>query len=102
MRIVPVALSLALALGVGAGLAPEPARAANGDAACRKTLTNLYLDSVSSEGTRGDAISDGYYGNEPNEVDGRTVPSPSPDPKVTDPVSGAVIEGASWVSSSRP
>jgi len=96
MRIVTVALSLMFALGVGTGLAPEPARAAKGDAECRKTLTNLYLDSVSTEGTRGDAISDGYYGNEPNEVDGRTVPSQSPGPKVTDPVTGAVIQGDSW------
>src|SRR5687768_12959998 len=96
MRIVTVALSLAVALGVGAGLAPESVTAAKGDAECRKTLTNLYLDSVSTEGTRGDAISDGYYGNEPNEVDGQTVPSQSPGPKVTDPATGEVIEGASW------
>jgi len=95
MRTLTVALSLAFALGLGAGLAPEPASAAKGDAACQQGITDLYLASVDTEGTRGDAISDGYYGNEPNEVDGQTVPSQSPGPKVT-LADGTVVKGASW------
>lgn len=63
-----------------------------------------------SEGTVGDCISDGFYGNEPNLVDpfapggpeeqppgsvaGRVVPSQSPGPLVTNP-DGTVREGAS-------
>ena len=63
-----------------------------------------------SEGTVGDCISDGFYGNEPNLVDpfapggpeeqqpgsvaGRVVPSQSPGPFVTNP-DGTVREGAS-------
>ena len=61
--------------------------------------------------TVGDCISDGFYGNEPNIVGpfapggpaeqppgskgGRVVPSQSPGPQVTDPVTGEVRPGDS-------
>jgi hypothetical protein len=61
---------------------------------CRQALHDLYI-AGSEEGTVGDFISDGFYGNEPNEVDGHTVPSQSPGPKVTNP-DGSVRPGASW------
>jgi hypothetical protein len=81
-----------------------------GDAACRQFILELYIASVGEEGTRGDAISDGFYGNEPNMADGSTggpseqepgtnggnvLPSQSPGPKVTLP-DGSVVQGSSW------
>lgn len=65
---------------------------------------------LAQEGTVGDCISDGFYGNEPNiigpfapggpeeqepgDAAGRVVPSQSPGPFVTNP-DGSVREGAS-------
>ena len=45
---------------------PGVAAAAPGDADCRKAVIDIYLATVDEEGTRGDAISDGFFGNEPN------------------------------------
>lgn len=91
---------------------PGVAAAAPGDADCRKDTTDLLIATVwgSDEGTRGDAISDGFYGNEPNiegpaadggpseqepgTKAGRVVPSQSPGPKVTQ--GGQVVDGSSW------
>ena len=79
--------------------------------ACRQAVHQQLIAS-SSEGTVGDAISDGFYGNEPNIVDpyvpdagpnelppgsvaGRVVPSQSPGPKKT-LGDGTVVQGSSW------
>ena len=86
------------------------AAAPNERGECRQGVHDSLVAS-SSEGTQGDAISDGFYGNEPNIVDpftpggpeeqepgnkgGRVVPSQSPGPKVTNP-DGSVRDGASW------
>jgi hypothetical protein len=83
---------------------------ANANGQCAQGIHD-YLVTNSDEGTVGDAISDGFYGNEPNIVDpyapggpseqdpgtqaGRVVPSQSPGPKVTDP-DGTVHRGATW------
>lgn len=42
----------------------------------------------------GYCISDGFYGNQPNHVDGQVVPSQSPGPKKTLP-DGTVVDGNS-------
>jgi hypothetical protein len=42
--------------------------------------------------TVGDCISDGFYGNEPNVVDGHIVASQSPGPKKT-LLDGSVVQG---------
>lgn len=77
-------------------------------------LVKGIIASGSTEGTYGDAVSDGFYGNEPNIIDphksgvglkeanqedpgsvaGRAVPSQSPGQKVTNP-DGTVRDGAS-------
>lgn len=79
---------------------------------CRQDARDAVIALFSPvEGTMGDAISDGWYGNEPNivgpfepggpseqepgTVGGRVVPSQSPGPKVTNP-DGSVRDGASW------
>ena len=110
MRTMIFALSLAVALGIGIGLAPRSVSAGKGDAECRKAVIDSYLEAEGEEGTRGDAISDGFYGNEPNMANGapggpseqepgtkggNVVPSQSPGPKVTNP-DGSVRDGASW------
>ena len=48
---------------------------------CRQQAHDLFV-SLSSEGTRGDFMSDVIFGNEPNEAAGQTVPSQSPGPFV--------------------
>jgi hypothetical protein len=74
---------------------PGAAGAAPADnGACRQGVHDTLI-TLSEEGTVGDFISDGFYGNEPNEVAGHTVPSQSPGPKVTLP-DGTVVVGSSW------
>jgi len=87
------------ALACGALVLPAAIFAApsdNGD--CRQAVHDLLVTS-SAEGTMGDAISDGFYGNEPNpeppNPGGGTLPSQSPGPKVTNP-DGTVSPGNSW------
>lgn len=59
------------------------------------------LVTFSEEGTVGDYVSDGFYGNEPNpeppNPGGETLSSPSPGPKVTLP-DGSVVDGPTWGS----
>lgn len=43
----------------------------------------------------GYCVSDIFYGNQPNLVDGHVVPSQSPGPKKTDPMTGEVVPGNS-------
>jgi hypothetical protein len=86
----PLVALVAALLSVPATAVAAPS--SNG--ACRQAVHDLLI-AGSSEGTVGDFISDGFYGNEPNEVDGQTVPSQSPGPKVTNP-DGSVRAGASW------
>jgi hypothetical protein len=82
-----------------------------GEGECAQSLHDLGL--LSSEGTVGDAISDGFYGNEPNTVDYNSDPnagpsevepgdnaggvdsSQSPGPKVMLP-NGEVVAGSSY------
>ncbi len=101
---------LATAAAVAVTVAAPDAPAANERRECLQAHHDTLVAS-SPEGTQGDAISDGFYGNEPNIVDpfapggpneqepgsqaGRVVPSQSPGPKVTNP-DGTVREGASW------
>jgi|SRR5687768_4499078 len=89
---------------------PGVASAASANGECRQGVHDTLV-AGSTEGTVGDFISDGFYGNEPNIVDpfapggpseqepgtkgGRVVPSQSPGPKVTNP-DGSVRQGASW------
>jgi hypothetical protein len=61
---------------------PAVAQAApNENGQCRQDANDLFV-ALSSEGTRGDFMSDVIFGNEPNEVNGKTVPSQSPGPFV--------------------
>ena len=84
-------LGTALVVPATAGAAPS----SNGQ--CRQDAKAAVIAALSpDEGTMGDAISDGFYGNEPNQVDGHTVPSQSPGPKVTNPDTGEVTRGATW------
>jgi len=78
-------------------LVPATAAAApSAKGQCRQDAKDATIALLSpDEGTMGDAVSDGFYGNEPNEVDGHTVPSQSPGPKVTLP-DGTVVNGSSW------
>ena len=93
------ALAAVMAFSVPAGAA--------GKGECFQWVRDV-IETWSSEGTTGDAISDGLYGNEPNvlgqdpdgpsEVEpgsgaGSVVPSQSPGPKVTLP-DGSVVQGA--------
>jgi hypothetical protein len=83
-------LGTALLVPATAGAAPS----AKGQ--CRQDVKAVVIATLSpDEGTMGDAVSDGFYGNEPNQVDGHTVPSQSPGPKVTLP-DGTVVNGSSW------
>lgn len=67
---------LALALPAVAQAAPSD----NGQ--CRQDANDLFV-ALSSEGTRGDFMSDVIFGNEPNEgPNGETVPTQSPGPFV--------------------
>ena len=85
------AVAGALVIGTtGAAMA-----APNYNGACRQAVRDIVVAS-SEEGTMGDAISDGFYGNEPNEVDGHTVPSQSPGLLVTDRATGEVSRGGTW------
>ena len=90
-------LVLTAAFGV-ALLVPATAGAAPSDKGqCRQDAKAVVIATLSpDEGTMGDAVSDGFYGNEPNEVNGQTVPSQSPGPFVTDPNTGEVSRGATW------
>ncbi len=68
-------VALALALPAVAQAAP------NENGQCRQNANDLFV-AASSEGTRGDFMSDVIFGNEPNEVNGKTVPTQSPGPFV--------------------
>ena len=86
-------------LACGALVLPAALFAApSGKGSCRQAVHDFLVTS-STEGTMGDAISDGFYGNEPNpeppNPGGGTVPSQSPGPKVTLP-NGTVVDGNSW------
>jgi hypothetical protein len=90
---------LVTAFALGALAIPATMFAAPSDkGACRQATHDLIVAS-SEEGTYGDAISDGFYGNEPNpqppNPGGGTEPSQSPGPKVTLP-DGTVVDGNSW------
>lgn len=67
---------------------------------CRQDVRDLLV-TLSEEGTVGDYVSDGFYGNEPNpeppNPGGGTLPSQSPGPKVTLP-DGSVVDGPTWGS----
>lgn len=67
---------------------------------CRQDVRDLLV-TLSEEGTVGDYVSDGFYGNEPNpeppNPGGGTLPSQSPGPKVT-LQDGSVVDGPTWGS----
>lgn len=65
---------------------PAVAQAAPGDKGqCRQNFNDAFV-AASSEGTRGDFMSDVIFGNEPNEgPNGETVPTQSPGPFVNNP-----------------
>lgn len=98
------AAAVAAAIAIPGALAvPAAGAAPNANGACRQAVHDLLVAS-SSEGTVGDAVSDGIYGNEPNvtntntnddlgpnQVDpgsgaGFIEPSLSPGPKVNNPL----------------
>jgi hypothetical protein len=86
-------------LACGALVLPAAIFAAPSDkGACRQGV-HAALVALSEEGTVGDYVSDGFYGNEPNpeppNPGGGTEPSQSPGPKVTNP-DGSVSPGNSW------
>jgi hypothetical protein len=88
--VLTAAFAAALALPAVAGAAPSD------KGQCRQDAKAVVIATLSpDEGTMGDAVSDGFYGNEPNEVGGQTVPSQSPGPKVTLP-DGSVVQGPTW------
>lgn len=89
--------ALALCVAVLAVAAPVALAAPSDNGQCRQDANDLFV-SLSSEGTRGDFMSDVIFGNEPNIVSpfapggpneqepgtqaGRVVPSQSPGPFV--------------------
>ncbi len=98
------------AMGAVLFAVPATAGAAPSDnGACRQFVHDATV-AASTEGTRGDFVSDVFYGNEPNIVGpfapggpseqepgtkgGRVVPSQSPGPKVTTP--GGVVAGPTF------
>lgn len=90
MKKVTAALTAALALAATPAALAEPSESG----ACRQEVRDALV-ALSEEGTMGDFVSDGFYGNEPNELNGQTVPSQSPGPFVTNP-DGSVRRGATW------
>lgn len=68
-------LLLALSLALPANADPSE------QGQCRQDAHDAMV-AASEEGTRGDFMSDTLFGNEPNQEDGRTVPSQSPGPFV--------------------
>jgi hypothetical protein len=90
MKKVTAALTAALALAAAPTALAEPSESG----ACRQEVRDALV-ALSEEGTMGDFVSDGFYGNEPNELNGQTVPSQSPGPFVTNP-DGSVRRGATW------
>lgn len=84
----------ALTAALGLAAAPVALAEPSDNGACRQDVHDALV-AASEEGTVGDFVSDGFYGNEPNELDGQTVPSQSPGPFVTNP-DGSVRPGASW------
>lgn len=109
MRAIMLAVAVVLVVGFTVLATQGTAAAPNSTGACRQAVHDALVAS-SAEGTQGDAIADGFYGNEPNMVDGtaggpseqepgtqadNVAPSQSPGPKVTNP-DGSVRAGASW------
>ena len=90
MKTITAVLGAALALAAAPVAVAEPSE--NG--ACRQEVHDALV-ALSEEGTMGDFVSDGFYGNEPNELNGQTVPSQSPGPFVTN-ADGSVRRGATW------
>jgi hypothetical protein len=103
-------LLIGAALGATLFAVPATASAAPSDkGACRQLVQDLTV-AASTEGTRGDFVSDVFFGNEPNVIGGvggpseqepgtaagRVVPSQSPGPKVTDPNTGEVGPGLTF------
>jgi hypothetical protein len=89
-------LVIGAAVGVMFAVPATATAAPSAKGQCRQDAKDVIIATLSPvEGTMGDAVSDGFYGNEPNEVDGHTVPSQSPGPKVTLP-DGTVVRGSTW------
>jgi hypothetical protein len=69
-------------------------------AACVAALSTVVLSAPAQaapdepRNNVGYCISDGFYGNQPNRVDGQVVPSQSPGPTKTLP-DGSVVQGSS-------
>jgi len=74
-------LATAAATAMFLSMAVPTFAAPNEQGQCRQDANDLFVY-LSSEGTRGDFMSDVIFGNEPNEENGQTVPSQSPGPFV--------------------
>lgn len=71
-----------LVVGAFAALVvPATASAAPSERGECRQAANAFLVALSEEGTRGDYMSDGLFGNEPNIENGHVVPSLTPGPQ---------------------
>jgi hypothetical protein len=82
-------------LAVAAGLAiPASATAAQGTGDCRQTA-NDTLTTLSTEGTRGDFMSDVIFGNEPNLTTAPAPPNDGPEQQEPGTQAGNVVPSQS-------